>query len=103
MSKYNAIKTEVDGHVFDSHAEARRYSELQILERCGEIKELTLQPVFPLIVNEHKIGKYIADFRYIDAHGNTIVEDVKGVQTPVYNLKKKLVKALYGFDIVEVS
>lgn len=101
-SKYNAIKTEVDGFLFDSRAEARRYSELIILERAGEIKSLCLQPVFQLLVNGERIGKYIADFKYLDQDGNIIVEDVKGVKTPVYRLKKKLVKAIYGIEITEV-
>ncbi|MBK8467712.1 MAG: DUF1064 domain-containing protein [Chloracidobacterium sp.] len=101
-NKFNAVKTEVDGFVFDSEAEARRYSELLILEKAGEIKSLCLQPVFTLIVNGERVGKYIADFKYLTAKGETVVEDVKGVKTPVYRLKKKLVKAIYGFDIVEV-
>jgi hypothetical protein len=101
-SKYNAIKTEVDGFVFDSKAESRRYSELVILEKSGEIKSLCLQPVFHLIVNNQKCGKYIADFKYVTAKGSIVIEDVKGVKTSVYRLKKKLVKAIYGFDIVEV-
>jgi len=101
-SKYNAVKTEVDGFLFDSKAEAHRYSELAMLERCGEIKSLCLQPVFQLVVNCKRIGKYIADFKYLDKEGKIIVEDVKGVKTPVYRLKKKLVKAIYGIDITEV-
>lgn len=102
MTKYNAIKTEIDGYVFDSRAESRRYSELLMLEKAGEISNLILQPVFPLIVSGEKIGKYIADFEYTDLNGKRIVEDVKGVKTPVYRLKKKLVKAIHKIEIVEV-
>ncbi len=89
MSKYGAKKTEIDGYVFDSKAEAGRYSYLLLLEKAGEISDLSLQPVFPLIVNEKYIGKYIADFQYKDQDGNRVVEDVKGMATPVFRLKKK--------------
>lgn len=102
MSKYNAIKTTVDNITFDSRAEAQRYQVLKIIERAGEIKELKLQPRFPVVINGKKICDYVADFQYIE-NGVTVVEDVKGVKTPVYQLKKKLVKALYGLDILETK
>ena len=100
MSKYGAIKTVVDGHIFDSKAEARRYQELRLMASAGEISDIELQPKYPLIVNGKNCGFYKADFRYKIA-GVLVVEDVKGVKTPVYQLKKKLVKALYDIDIVE--
>lgn len=101
-NKYSAIKTEVDGIKFYSKAEARRYSCLKLLEKSGEISDLSLQPRFDLIVNGKKCGFYKADFKYIDG-GKEVVEDVKGMKTPVYNLKKKLVKAIYDIDIYETK
>jgi len=84
MSKYNAVKTEVDGYVFDSKAEARRYSELKLLEKNGDLQDLTLQPVFHIQINGKKICKYFADFQYYDTVDRVyIVEDVKGVKTAV--------------------
>jgi hypothetical protein len=100
MSKYHAQRTTLDGITFASKAEARRYQDLKILELSGEIDNLVLQPVFPLVVNDVKIGKYIADFSYYEGD-NKIVEDVKGIKTPVYRLKKKLVEALYKIEITE--
>ncbi len=103
MSKYNAIPTHVDGLRFASKREAKRYNELKLMQQGGEIVALEIQPKFPLIVNAQKLGSYIGDFRYRDtATGDLIVEDVKGVRTDVYRLKKKLIKALYGVEIVEV-
>jgi hypothetical protein len=99
-NKYRAVKTVVDGIKFDSKKEAARYQQLKLLERAGEIMELTLQPRFDLIVNGVKCGFYKADFQYLEV-GKYVVEDVKGMKTPVYNLKKKLVKAIYGIDIFE--
>lgn len=102
-NKYGNRKTEVDGILFDSQKEAQRYRELLIRERAGKIGDLELQPVFRIVVNGKKIAKYIADFRYRDlSTGATIIEDVKGVRTDVYQLKKKLVEALYNIQIVEV-
>jgi hypothetical protein len=102
MTKYHARKVVIDGFTFDSQAEGRRYSELLLLCKAGEITNLVPHPVYPLVVNGQKIGAYIADFTYLTGTGR-VVEDVKGVKTPVYRLKRKLVKALYGIDIVEVT
>ena len=102
-NKYRAVKTEVDGIIFDSKREAARYMELMLLQKAGEISHLELQPSFDCIVNEKKICSYHADFRYFTANG-CVVEDVKGVRTEVYRLKKKLVEALYpGVKIQEVK
>jgi len=103
-NKYNARKTVVDGVTFDSAKESRRYSELKLLEKAGVIHSLTLQPRFDLIVNGTKCGFYKADFKYVE-NSREVVEDVKSPMTaklPVYRLKKKLVKAIYGIDIVEI-
>lgn len=107
-SKYNAVKTEVDGITFASKAEARRYSELKLLERGRWIEALELQPRFDCIVNGIKVCTYVADFRYAEPslssrYGRTVIEDVKGVKTPVYRLKKRLAEALHGITITEIT
>jgi Protein of unknown function (DUF1064) len=104
-SKYHNRKTLVDGIQFDSQKEANRYQQLLLLERAGLIRKIELQPRYDLIVNEQKIGFYRADFRYeVVATSTMVVEDVKSsaTKTAVYCLKKKLVKALYGIEIIEV-
>lgn len=104
MTKYKAVPTVVDGIRFDSKAEARRWSDLKNMERAGTIELLERQPKYPLVVSGLKIATYKADFAYTDRRtGEHIVEDVKGFLTPVYRLKKKLVKALYGVEIREVK
>ena len=106
-NKYRARKTEVGGIVFDSRAEARRYGELVLLQKMGEISDLELQPRFDCIVNGKKICAYIADFSYLASEGEAyVVEDVKSPITakhPVYRLKKKLVEALFGIEIKEIT
>lgn len=102
--KYFATRTEVDGVWFDSKKEAAKYRELKIQERMGLIKNLKLQPSFEVVVNGVKICTYVADFTAWDAiTGEQVVIDVKGFKTPVYKIKKKLVEAIYGIKIVEVS
>ena len=104
MTKYNAIRCELDGHKFDSKAEMKRYADLKLRERVGEISHLELQPVYQVNVNGVPICKYKADFRYFEKNAQKqIVEDVKGVITPVYRLKKKLVEAIYHVKIIEVK
>ena len=103
MTKYRNKRTEYKGIWFDSQKEARRYQELELMERAGYIAKIELQPRYNLVVNGQNCGFYRGDFRYeVVETGLTVVEDVKGVRTPLYRLKKKLVKALYGIDIVEV-
>jgi hypothetical protein len=94
--KYNAVKTTVDGHTFDSKAEAARYSELRLLERAGVISDLELQPSFLLQEpfrdeqkRAHRAINYVADFAY-NENGRRIVEDVKGKETREFSIKWKL-------------
>jgi hypothetical protein len=103
-SKYNAVKTTVDGIVFASKREAARYEVLQFQVRAGLILDLELQPVYPLIVAGIQVGKYLADFRYYRPDGELVVEDAKSgpTKTPVYRLKKKVVEAFYGIKVTEV-
>lgn len=128
VSKYRAVRTEVDGITFASKKEAARYGELKLLEKAGSIRALELQPVFALRVAatrthewkngplagksvtfnvDKKVGVYLADFQYEEltetgGRWDRVVEDVKGVRTPVYRLKKKMVEAIYGITIREV-
>lgn len=110
--KYGAKRTEVDGITFASKAEAKRYKELKLMQRTGMIRGLTLQPRYDIYALKFqdapvKIGFYKADFRYdvplLDNAWKTVIEDVKGVRTETYRLKKKLVEAQYGIEITEVS
>lgn len=81
MNKYNAKKAEIDGITFDSKKEARRYAELKLLLRGGEIRDLRLQVEYELIPKQagERACNYIADFVYQDVRtGETVVEDVKG-------------------------
>lgn len=108
--KYRSKKTKVDGIAFDSKKEAARYQELKLMERAGVIKDLSLQPNFLLQDKFKYKGKaqrkieYIADFMYWDCEKKTcIVEDVKGVRTEVYKIKKKIFLKKYGekYDFIE--
>lgn len=110
-NKYNAKKIKIDGHTFHSKREAERYCELKLFLKAGEIKDLVLQPRF-LLQDEffdkneikHKKIEYVADFLYIDKAGRNIVEDVKGVLTDVYKIKKKIFLKKYDeqYDFREI-
>jgi len=99
-SKYKAQPVVIDGVRFASKKEGARYLQLKLLEKSGHIKNLELQPRYDFIINGVNCGYYKADFRYFKDQ-KRIVEDVKGVRTPVYALKCKLVKALYNVEILE--
>lgn len=105
QSKYKNKKVTVNGKVFDSKKEAKRYCELIKLEQAGLIKDLETQKKFLLLDTFKKNGKtykqisYYADFVYFDVYSKkTIVEDVKAsknFKTDVYKIKKKLFEFVY--------
>lgn len=105
-NKFGAVRTEVDGIMFDSAAEARRWGELQLRFRAGEITSLQRQYGYRFEHNGVYIGSYIADFRYYDQERSEwIVEDVKGgeaTKTALYRWKKKLLWAFHRVRITEV-
>jgi len=110
VSKYRAVKVEIDGIIFASKAEGRRYGELKLLARAGEITNLTLQPKFLLTEKAlrsdgqvERASHYVGDFEYTDRAGQTIVEDTKGMRTPIYIQKRKLMLTKYGISILETK
>lgn len=124
--KYGNRKVVVEGIQFDSKKEARRYQELRLLERAGEIHDLQRQVKFVLIPTQREFNgremyksgpkkgtfkpgriierevAYIADFVYFLPDNTRIVEDTKGVRTKEYIIKRKLLLWRYGIKIREV-
>ena len=120
-SKYGANKTVIDGIEFDSKREAKRWTQLKLLERAGIIRDLDRQVKFVLIPAQREAdtigargairkGKiierecaYVADFVYIDTEtGETVVEDTKGFKTKDYIIKRKLMLWVHKIKIMEV-
>lgn len=97
MNKYHSTPCEVDGIRFDSQKEARRYSELKLLECAGEIKNLVVHPVYLLQGGFKHHGKYVrpityeVDFGYTE-NGSHVVEDVKSeaTKTALFRVKQKM-------------
>lgn len=108
-SKYRAKKTEVDGIVFDSRREANRYVELKEMLDKGEITNLELQKKYELIPKQvdekgkclYRAVHYIADFVY-EKDGVTIVEDTKGMRTPDFIIKEKLMYYIHKIKVIEL-
>lgn len=106
-SKYKNKKSEYKGIKFDSKKEMIRYIVLDDMQKKGEITDLQLQvpfvliPPFELNGKKYKGMRYISDFTY-KKDGKTIVEDVKGMKTDVYKIKKKLMAYIHKIEIKEV-
>ena len=100
-SKYGAIKETVDGVKFASKREAKRYKELMLLFRAGKIRNLELQPEFEFKIDGKLMFTYRADFAYFEGE-QRVIEDSKGVRTPLYKLKKKIVEAAHHIEVREV-
>ena len=100
-NKYRNIKTTIDGITFDSKKEAEHYCMLKILKQAGEIKDFGLQPRYELQPSFEKNGEkyraitYIADFVIVNNDGTTEVVDIKGVETQVFKIKKKMFEYMY--------
>jgi len=104
-SKYHNRKVKVDGITFDSIKEADRWRELRLMEQAGEIVGLVRQVRIELIPKTklYRAISYVADFVYFDKRtGKTVYEDVKGMKTDVYKLKKKLLYWRHGIEVNEV-
>ena len=109
-SKYHNRKTKG----FDSAKEWRRNQELETLQRAGEISELNrqvpfvLMPSFAITDETTKQGfrtireiRYIADSTYRLKNGKRIIEDVKGMQTEVFKIKRKLLERKIALGVIE--
>ena len=100
-SKYSNKKTVVDGITFDSKKEGEYYCNLKLLKRAGIVKKIELQPKFILQEKFKKNGKthraitYIADFKVTYADGKVEIVDVKGVETQVFKIKRKMFEYKY--------
>ncbi|WP_244123092.1 DUF1064 domain-containing protein [Burkholderia gladioli] len=109
QSKYRNSKCEHEGIKFDSQKERSRWFHLIQLQAAGMIRDLRLQVPFvvaaPTVIGGKKkrARTYVADFVYIDAKtGETVVEDVKGFKTAMYEFKRHLMKTVHGIEIVEI-
>ena len=113
MNKYGSKKVERDGAVFDSKKEYRRWVELSLFERAGEVADLRRQEKFTLIPAQYEVvdGKrrcverecsYKADFVYTNRNGAKVVEDTKGFKTKDYIIKRKLMLWVHGIRIHEI-
>jgi len=104
MNKYRNKSVTIDNIRFASLAEAHRYKELKLLLRNNAIERLKFHPPYPIVVAGEHIATYYADFQYWDIKkGIEVIEDVKGVKTQVYKLKKKLVETIYAISITEIA
>lgn len=116
--KYGNKKVSINGIKFDSRKEARRYAELVLLQRAGQISNLQLQVEYELIPSQYnwyydnkgnkkkgmcleRAVKYRADFVYTE-NGETVVEDTKGMRTKDYIIKRKLMLYVHNIRIREV-
>jgi len=99
MNKYRAKKTMYNGVVYDSIAESQRALNLDLYIKAKEVDRWQRQVKFSVDVNGKHICNYFLDFKVWWSDGSITFEDVKGVETPVFKLKKKLVEAIYNIKI----
>ena len=108
-SKYKNIRVQYNGKWFDSKKEMRRYQHLELLQRAGKIKNLCCQVTYNLLPTTRIGGQtqrkttYTADFVYWDIEKDCeVIEDVKGMRTDAYKIKRKLMWEILGKEVREV-
>ena len=100
-AKYGNRKTIVGSSVFRSKREAEAFTLLQAREHIGEIQQLRREVEYNLVVNGIHVCDYRADFTYLE-NGRLVVADAKGHKTKDYILKRKLMHAVHGVQILEM-
>jgi len=101
-NKHNARKVRLDGFVFDSIAESVRYQELRLMERIAQIARLEVHPKWPIYIGTERVCFVELDFKYIDKNGDLRYEDVKGQDTAMSRLKRRMLEAAYPEIHVEI-
>lgn len=104
--KYRNVPTQFQGQKYDSKAELRRHGELQLLERAGVISDLKRQVPYELAPSVKLYGatraqpalRYVVDFQYVE-RGALVLEDTKGIETPMSKTKRHLMKHIHGLDV----
>lgn len=96
--KFKAVQSEANGIIFSSKKEMRRYLDLNLLKKAGQVLFFIRQVPFHLPGNI----KYVCDFMIFWTDGNITIEDVKGFKTDMYKAKKRIVEAVYPIEIQEV-
>lgn len=109
---YNNTKTELDGYKFDSIKERKRYENLKLLKESKEIDFFLMQTCFHICGGQTKEVKgkpkkdpptrYYLDFLVFWADGRVTFEDVKGMKTDTYKIKKAVVENKYQIVIDEL-
>jgi hypothetical protein len=95
---------------YASRKEHRRALELRLMQQAGLISGLREQVPFELVPAQRDASgklleracRYVADFVYTGNDGLTVVEDTKGVRTPAYRIKRKLMLHVHGIRIKEL-
>lgn len=102
MTKYGNRRINTEDGWFDSQRELKRWQELKLLERAGEISDLKRQVDFELIPRMGPLRKivYRADFVYMQ-DGKKVIEDSKGYRDRVYRLKCRMMLWRHGIAILE--
>jgi len=91
----------LDGIAFASKKEMRRYAELRLLQKAGEVQDLELQPEFRVSINGEHYCTYTADFAYTEK-GERVVEELKSTGTAkdaAFRLRKKAAELFYGIKV----
>lgn len=99
-NKYNAVRVQIDGIWFDSKMEGSYYHVLKTRQSANQISEIKIHPRYPIEINGIKVCDVELDFEYYDnLAGKLCYDDVKGKDTDISRLKRKLLEAHKGIKV----
>lgn len=105
-SKYGNQRHEIPGYgMFDSYRESKRYFELRADPNVRGLRRQVRYLLIPK-TTRNRATIYFADHDYWrwDKEAQLwrhVVEDSKGIKTPVYRLKWKLMYQVYKIEVLE--
>lgn len=92
-NKYHAVSVMYNGRQYHSKKEAAYAAELDLRLKAGDINAWFPQYKVELIVNKYHICDYYVDFQVFHKNGQVELVEVKGFETEVWRLKRKLLEA----------
>ncbi len=106
--RYKVVPPErrtMDGVVFDSEAEMKRFADLQMLERAGEISDLRRQISYDIEINGQHFCTYTSDHEYLDKTGTPIIEEFKtefSKREQAYSLRRRAFELYHNLKVTEI-
>ena len=98
-AKYNNKSSVYDGYPYASKLEAGHAQFLDLSKKASDPKKRVIkwerQVPIDFVINGIKITRYVCDFKVWYADDRIVWEEVKGLELPLFIIKRRLMEAVY--------